>query len=101
MCSTGGSSHRVTALVPAMRSPIPVLPAKAPPMGAGAESSVVRRCILLLCRQELTRREVVDVTHLEIPAELMGLLEAAVGEQVLHGHQHRSQPLVPIPAAMP
>lgn len=34
-----------------------------------------------LCpRQELTRREVVDVTHLEIPAELMGLLEAAAGE---------------------
>ncbi|XP_071617264.1 unconventional myosin-XV [Heliangelus exortis] len=29
-------------------------------------------------KQELTRREVVDVTHLEIPAELMGLLEAAV-----------------------
>ncbi|KAM6407457.1 unconventional myosin-XV [Rhynochetos jubatus] len=28
-------------------------------------------------KQELTRREVVDVTHLEIPAELMGLLEAA------------------------
>uniref|UniRef100_A0A8V0Z462 Myosin XVA n=1 Tax=Gallus gallus TaxID=9031 RepID=A0A8V0Z462_CHICK len=31
----------------------------------------------LCSRQELTRREVVDVTHLEIPAELMGLLEAA------------------------
>nr|XP_009666322.1 PREDICTED: unconventional myosin-XV [Struthio camelus australis] len=28
--------------------------------------------------KELTRREVVDVTHLEIPAELMGLLEAAI-----------------------
>lgn len=42
-----------------------------------------------------------DVTHLEIPAELMGLLEAAAGERVLHGHQHRSQPLVPIPTALP
>ncbi|NXB80435.1 MYO15 protein, partial [Donacobius atricapilla] len=53
------------------------------------------RCIPVLRRQELTRREVVDVTHLEIPAELMGLLEAAAGEAVPHGH--RSQPLVPPP----
>ncbi|NXW84202.1 MYO15 protein, partial [Alopecoenas beccarii] len=37
-------------------------------------------CIPVPRRQELTRREVVDVTHLEIPAELMGLLEAAAGE---------------------
>ncbi|NXQ25207.1 MYO15 protein, partial [Alaudala cheleensis] len=48
--------------------------------------------IPVLRRQELTRREVVDVTHLEIPAELMGLLEAAAGERV--PHRHRSQPLV-------
>lgn len=67
-------------------------------MGAGAGSSVASGCILVLRRQELTRREVVDVTHLEIPAELMGLLEAAAGERVLH---HRSQPPVPIPTAMP
>ncbi|OPJ87397.1 unconventional myosin-XV [Patagioenas fasciata monilis] len=32
-------------------------------------------------KQELTRREVVDVTHLEIPAELMGLLEAAAASR--------------------
>lgn len=37
-----------------------------------------------------------DVTHLEIPAELMGLLEAAAGECVLRGGRHRSQPLLPI-----
>ena len=42
-----------------------------------------------------------DVTHLEIPAELMGLLEAAAGERVLHRHRRRSQPLVPILSAMP
>ncbi|NWZ80822.1 MYO15 protein, partial [Poecile atricapillus] len=42
--------------------------------------------------------EVVDVTHLEIPAELMGLLEAAAGERI--PHHHRSQPLVP-PATAP
>ncbi|NWS01731.1 MYO15 protein, partial [Motacilla alba] len=51
----------------------------------------------VLRRQELTRREVVDVTHLEIPAELMGLLEAAAGERV--PHRHRSQPLFPPPTA--
>uniref|UniRef100_A0A8C8AR78 Myosin XVA n=1 Tax=Otus sunia TaxID=257818 RepID=A0A8C8AR78_9STRI len=61
--------------------------------------SVASGCTPVLRRQELTRREVVDVTHLEIPAELMGLLEAAAGERVLHRHQHRSQPLVPIPSA--
>ncbi|NXB88151.1 MYO15 protein, partial [Vidua chalybeata] len=55
--------------------------------------------IPVLRRQELTRREVVDVTHLEIPAELMGLLEAAAGERV--PHRHRSQPLVPLPTAEP
>ena len=70
-------------------------------MGAGAGSSVASGCIPVLCWQELTRREVVDVTHLEIPAELMGLLEAAAGERVLHRHRRRSQPLVPIPSAMP
>lgn len=70
-------------------------------MGAGAGSSVVSGCIPVLHLQELTRREVVDVTHLEIPAELMGLLEAAAGERVLHHRQHRSQPLIPIPAAPP
>ncbi|NWW30022.1 MYO15 protein, partial [Panurus biarmicus] len=53
--------------------------------------------IPVLRRQELTRREVVDVTQLEIPAELMGLLEAAAGERV--PHRHRSQPLVPPPTA--
>ncbi|XP_009077192.1 PREDICTED: unconventional myosin-XV-like, partial [Acanthisitta chloris] len=31
--------------------------------------------------KELTRREVVDVTQLEVPAELMGLLQTAAGEQ--------------------
>lgn len=80
--------------------PIPMLPAKAP-MGTVAGSSVVSGCIPVLCWQELTRREVVDVTHLEIPAELMGLLEAAAGEQILHHHRHRSQPLIPIPGAVP
>ncbi|NXP85535.1 MYO15 protein, partial [Passerina amoena] len=53
--------------------------------------------IPVLRRQELTRREVVDVTHLEIPAELMGLLEAAAGERV--PHRRGSQPLVPPPTA--
>ncbi|NWR22463.1 MYO15 protein, partial [Emberiza fucata] len=53
---------------------------------------------VLLRRQELTRREVVDVTHLEIPAELMGLLEAAAGERV--PPRRGSQPLVP-PATAP
>ncbi|NXT63563.1 MYO15 protein, partial [Chaetops frenatus] len=47
--------------------------------------------------QELTRREVVDVTHLEIPAELMGLLEAAAGERVNAG----CVVLVPPPALQP
>ncbi|XP_009466220.1 PREDICTED: unconventional myosin-XV [Nipponia nippon] len=46
-------------------------------------------------KKELTRREVVDVTHLEIPAELMGLLEAAAGEQVPR------VVLVPPPALQP
>uniref|UniRef100_A0A8C4UEW8 Myosin XVA n=1 Tax=Falco tinnunculus TaxID=100819 RepID=A0A8C4UEW8_FALTI len=50
-----------------------------------------------LCHQELTRREVVDVTHLEIPAELMGLLEAAAGECVNAG----CVVLVPPPALQP
>lgn len=70
-------------------------------MGAGAGSSVASGCIPVLRWQELTRREVVDVTHLEIPAELMGLLEAAAGERVPHHHRHHSQPRVPIPVAMP
>ncbi|NWW77201.1 MYO15 protein, partial [Climacteris rufus] len=43
--------------------------------------------------------EVVDVSQLEIPAELMGLLEAAAGEGVLY--HHRSQPLLPSPSAEP
>lgn len=68
-------------------------------MGAGVGSSVAS--IPVLRRQELTRREVVDVTHLEIPAELMGLLEAAAGEWVPRHGRHRSQPLIPIPAAVP
>ncbi|NXF16711.1 MYO15 protein, partial [Rhodinocichla rosea] len=51
----------------------------------------------VLRRQELTRREVVDVTHLEIPAELMGLLEAAAGERVNAG----CVVLVPPPALQP
>lgn len=50
-------------------------------MGAGVGDTVVSGCIHVSGRQELTRREVVDVTHLEIPAELMGLLEAAAGER--------------------
>ncbi|NXT52542.1 MYO15 protein, partial [Pluvianellus socialis] len=54
-------------------------------------------CILVLRWQELTRREVVDVTHLEIPAELMGLLEAAAGERVNAG----CVVLVPPPALQP
>ncbi|NXA00420.1 MYO15 protein, partial [Nesospiza acunhae] len=53
--------------------------------------------IPVLRRQELTRREVVDVTHLEIPAELMGLLEAAAGERVNAG----CVVLVPPPALQP
>ncbi|XP_025938746.1 LOW QUALITY PROTEIN: unconventional myosin-XV [Apteryx rowi] len=49
-------------------------------------------------KQELTRREVVDVTHLEIPAELMGLLEAAAAAgQVNAG----CVVLVPPPALQP
>ncbi|NXA57886.1 MYO15 protein, partial [Mohoua ochrocephala] len=51
--------------------------------------------IPVLRRQELTRREVVDVTHLEIPAELMGLLEAAAGERVPH------LPSLPAPCSLP
>ncbi|XP_062444614.1 unconventional myosin-XV [Rhea pennata] len=49
-------------------------------------------------KQELTRREVVDVTHLEIPAELLGLLEAAAAAgQVNAG----CVVLVPPPALQP
>ncbi|NWU54415.1 MYO15 protein, partial [Dromas ardeola] len=59
--------------------------------------SVASGCIPVLHRQELTRREVVDVTHLEIPAELMGLLEAAAGERVNAG----CVVLVPPPALQP
>lgn len=75
-----------------------MLPTEAP---TGAGSSVASGCTPVLRWQELTRREVVDVTHLEIPAELMGLLEATAGERVLHSHQHCSQPFVPIPVALP
>lgn len=88
------------ALVPTICSPTPTLLSGAP-MGAGVGSSVASGCIPVLRRQELTRREVVDVTHLEIPAELMGLLEAAAGERVPRRCQHHSLPLVPIPAAVP
>lgn len=63
-------------------------------LGQGAAHSIP-----VLRRQELTRREVVDVTHLEIPAELMGLLEAAAGERV--PHHRRSQPLVSPSTAVP
>ncbi|XP_064008778.1 unconventional myosin-XV [Pogoniulus pusillus] len=49
-------------------------------------------------KQELTRREVVDVTHLEIPAELMGLLEAAVASR---GVNDGCVVLVPPPAVIP
>lgn len=37
--------------------------------------------VSVLCSQELTKREVVDVTHLEVPAELAGLLEVAAGKR--------------------
>ncbi|XP_067390295.1 unconventional myosin-XV [Emydura macquarii macquarii] len=49
--------------------------------------------VSVLCSQELTRREVVDVTHLEIPAELAGLLE------VVAAHKPGNAPCVaPVPA---
>ncbi|XP_034639514.1 unconventional myosin-XV [Trachemys scripta elegans] len=37
--------------------------------------------VSVLCSQELTKREVVDVTHLEVPAELAGLLELAAAHK--------------------
>ncbi|KAM6299269.1 unconventional myosin-XV [Aegotheles albertisi] len=49
-------------------------------------------------KQELTRREVVDVTHLEIPAELMGLLEAAAAAREVNAG---CVVLVPPPAVQP
>ncbi|XP_027512370.1 LOW QUALITY PROTEIN: unconventional myosin-XV [Corapipo altera] len=49
-------------------------------------------------KEELTRREVVDVTHLEIPAELMGLLEAAAAAQEVNTG---CVVLVPPPALQP
>ncbi|XP_014791652.1 PREDICTED: unconventional myosin-XV [Calidris pugnax] len=49
-------------------------------------------------KQELTRREVVDVTHLEIPAELMGLLEAAAASREVNAG---CVVLVPPPALKP
>ncbi|NXA74698.1 MYO15 protein, partial [Thryothorus ludovicianus] len=54
--------------------------------------------IPVLRRQELTRREVVDVTHLEIPAELMGLLEAAAAAREVNAG---CVVLVPPPALQP
>ncbi|XP_029767132.1 unconventional myosin-XV [Terrapene carolina triunguis] len=42
---------------------------------------------------ELTRREVVDVTHLEVPAELAGLLELAAAHKPVN-----AQCVVPVPA---
>ncbi|KAF1397876.1 Unconventional myosin-XV, partial [Spheniscus humboldti] len=61
-------------------------------------SSVVSGCIPVLRLQELTRREVVDVTHLEIPAELMGLLEAAAAAREVNAG---CVVLVPPPALQP
>ncbi|NWR81119.1 MYO15 protein, partial [Centropus unirufus] len=49
-------------------------------------------------KQELTKREVVDVTHLEIPAELMGLLEAAAAAREVNAG---CVVLVPPPALQP
>ncbi|XP_063199799.1 unconventional myosin-XV [Chroicocephalus ridibundus] len=49
-------------------------------------------------KKELTRREVVDVTHLEIPAELMGLLEAAAASREVNAG---CVVLVPPPALQP
>ncbi|NXX99930.1 MYO15 protein, partial [Centropus bengalensis] len=52
----------------------------------------------------LTKREVVDVTHLEIPAELMGLLEAAAGGLPAPScppPNPHSQPRHPHPASIP
>lgn len=67
--------------------------------GTGDEEEKLRNGAPSLCsRQELTRREVVDVTHLEIPAELMGLLEAAAGEWVRHS-PHPAPPSAPSLAA--
>ncbi|KAM7152514.1 unconventional myosin-XV [Macrochelys suwanniensis] len=43
--------------------------------------------------QELTKREVVDVTHLEVPAELAGLLELAAAHKPAN-----AQCVVPVPA---
>ncbi|NXA04220.1 MYO15 protein, partial [Sapayoa aenigma] len=60
--------------------------------------SIASGHIPVLRRQELTRREVVDVTHLEIPAELMGLLEAAAGESEVNAG---CVVLVPPPALQP
>ncbi|NXT85273.1 MYO15 protein, partial [Zapornia atra] len=60
--------------------------------------SMARGCIPVLCWQELTRREVVDVTHLEIPAELMGLLEAAAAAREVNAG---CVVLVPPPALQP
>ncbi|NXI43976.1 MYO15 protein, partial [Galbula dea] len=57
----------------------------------------VRYIPVLRC-QELTRREVVDVTHLEIPAELMGLLEAAAAAREVNAG---CVVLVPPPALKP
>ncbi|CAM5087940.1 unnamed protein product [Natator depressus] len=42
---------------------------------------------------ELTKREVVDVTHLEVPAELAGLLELAAAHKPMN-----AQCVVPVPA---
>nr|XP_042709871.1 unconventional myosin-XV [Chrysemys picta bellii] len=43
--------------------------------------------------RELTKREVVDVTHLEVPAELAGLLELAAAHKPVN-----AQCVVPVPA---
>ncbi|NXG69943.1 MYO15 protein, partial [Baryphthengus martii] len=60
--------------------------------------SAVSGRVPVLHRQELTKREVVDVTHLEIPAELMGLLEAAAAAREVNAG---CVVLVPPPALQP
>ncbi|XP_074867214.1 unconventional myosin-XV [Carettochelys insculpta] len=46
------------------------------------------------CLKELTKREVMDVTHLEVPAELAGLLELAAAHQLVNA---QCVTLVPAP----
>lgn len=46
----------------------------------------ILHCIFYL--QELSKREVVNVTHLVIPAELGALLQAAAGTAFCHANIH-------------